>query len=174
MAAGRPVSKLGFRAKGGPSRYRIGLDADLVDATVALDATVERGARHIGLEAEGRGTIQKHPWKVAIKPTTVTFTGDVDTKGIELELSGQELEARGDFSKRGGTLEFETGTIELGNCPYDALVGEHRDLVCGMNLAWAGGVLEGLGDDPGSARSDPAEGRCCVVFDPPGRAGADG
>jgi predicted ArsR family transcriptional regulator len=63
---------------------------------------------------------------------------------------------------------IEGGVIELGNCPYDALVADHRDLVCGMNLAWAGGVLEGLGDDPDGARLDPAEGRCCVVFDPPG------
>ncbi len=112
-AAGRPVPKLELHAKGGPSRYRIGLDADLADATVALDATVERGPRQIGLEAEGHGTIQKHPWKVAIAPTTVTFGGEIDTKGVELELSGQELEAHGNFSKRGGALEFQTGTIDL-------------------------------------------------------------
>ena len=57
------------------------------------------------------------------------------------------------------------GEITLGNCPYHALVGEHRDLVCGMNVAWAGGVLEGLGDDPSAAHLDPAEGRCCVVIE---------
>jgi predicted ArsR family transcriptional regulator len=59
------------------------------------------------------------------------------------------------------------GAISLRNCPYDALIEDHRDVVCGMNVAWAAGVLEGLGDDPAMARLDPAEGRCCVVFDRP-------
>ena len=58
-----------------------------------------------------------------------------------------------------------TGEITLGNCPYHALVADHRDLICGMNVAWAGGVLEAMGEDPGAAHLDPAEGRCCVVFD---------
>lgn len=123
-AAGRPISKLDVRASGGPSRYRIGLDADLVEATVALDAKVERGARHVGIEAEGHGTIKKHPWKVAVAPTTVTFGGEVDTKGIELELSGQELEAHGNFSKRGGTLTFETGRIDLASLSSLLALGE--------------------------------------------------
>ena len=37
------------------------------------------------------------------------------------------------------------GDVCLRNCPYDALVQEHRDVTCGMNLAWAEGVVEGLG-----------------------------
>lgn len=57
------------------------------------------------------------------------------------------------------------GPITMRNCPFDALVDDHRDVICAMNTAWAGGVLEGLGDDPAAARLDPAEGRCCVVID---------
>ncbi len=64
-----------------------------------------------------------------------------------------------------------TGQITLGNCPYDALVEDHRDVVCGMNLAWAGGVLEALGEDADDARLDAADGGCCVVIDPPARRG---
>ena len=37
------------------------------------------------------------------------------------------------------------GTVCLRNCPYDALVADHRDVTCGMNLAWAEGVVEGSG-----------------------------
>src|SRR5437879_6163503 len=37
-----------------------------------------------------------------------------------------------------------SGAIRLQNCPYHALASAHRDLTCGMNLAWATGVLEGL------------------------------
>ena len=56
-----------------------------------------------------------------------------------------------------------TGTMCLRNCPYDALAAEHRDLTCEMNLAWAQGVVEGLGSTA-TARLDPEPGRCCVVI----------
>ena len=56
------------------------------------------------------------------------------------------------------------GEVCLRNCPYDALVSEHRDLTCGMNLAWAEGVVEGLGVSEVNAVLDPEPGRCCVVF----------
>ncbi len=73
------------------------------------------------------------------------------------------------------------GAIHLQNCPYHALSATHRDLTCGMNLAWAEGVLEGLGGDvepdagprttgPRSvglrAEFAPEPGACCVVFRP--------
>jgi predicted ArsR family transcriptional regulator len=54
-------------------------------------------------------------------------------------------------------------TVRLGNCPFDALASEHRDLTCGMNLAWAKGVLNGLGS-PATAQLEPEPGHCCVVF----------
>ena len=60
--------------------------------------------------------------------------------------------------------EQGAGAITLGNCPYHALVEDHRDLVCGMNLAWAEGVLEGVGEVDAQARLDPEPGRCCVVI----------
>jgi predicted ArsR family transcriptional regulator len=53
--------------------------------------------------------------------------------------------------------------VELSNCPFDGLVAEHRELVCGMNLALLTGVVDGLGCDGATARLDPAPGRCCVV-----------
>ena len=53
------------------------------------------------------------------------------------------------------------------NCPYDALVQEHRDLTCGMNLAWAEGVVEGLGASDVAVELSPEPGRCCVVFHQP-------
>jgi predicted ArsR family transcriptional regulator len=59
-----------------------------------------------------------------------------------------------------------TGTIRLRNCPFDALVPEHRQLTCGMNLA----VLEGVADGLGSRTLAPVRrtepGYCCVAFDP--------
>src|SRR5690606_27932461 len=58
------------------------------------------------------------------------------------------------------------GEISLRNCPFHAIAQEHTELVCGMNEALIRGVLTGAGDDPGRARLEPREGRCCVVIDP--------
>jgi predicted ArsR family transcriptional regulator len=62
--------------------------------------------------------------------------------------------------------ETEAGQIRLGNCPFDALVEDHRDLVCGMNVSLARGLLEGLGEERLTARLDPQPGLCCVAIGP--------
>ncbi len=56
------------------------------------------------------------------------------------------------------------GEICLRNCPFDALVPEHRDLVCGMNVELNGGLLKGLRLTGVQALFKPADGRCCVVL----------
>jgi predicted ArsR family transcriptional regulator len=71
----------------------------------------------------------------------------------------EELDERG-YEPR----ETASGEIRLGNCPFHALVDDHRDLVCGMNLALADGLLAGLGDDRAQARLDPQPGQCCVAI----------
>jgi predicted ArsR family transcriptional regulator len=83
-------------------------------------------------------------------------------------------EVRGSFGRllgllRGAGYEPEidpAGDVCLLNCPYDALVQEHRDLTCGMNFAWAEGVVEGLGASDVGVVLSPEPGRCCVVFHP--------
>jgi predicted ArsR family transcriptional regulator len=65
--------------------------------------------------------------------------------------------------------ETASGEIRFGNCPFRSLVEDHRDLVCGTNLALAQGMLTGLGDDRATARLDPQPGLCCVAI-APGRA----
>jgi predicted ArsR family transcriptional regulator len=57
-----------------------------------------------------------------------------------------------------------SGDVSLRNCPYAALSSSHRDLTCGMNLAWAQGIVDGLGDQIIRVELAPAPGRCCVVF----------
>jgi predicted ArsR family transcriptional regulator len=66
-------------------------------------------------------------------------------------------------------LETPSGEIRFSNCPFHALVDDHRDLVCGMNHALASGILTGLGDDRLTARLDPGPGQCCVAIS--GRTG---
>jgi predicted ArsR family transcriptional regulator len=55
------------------------------------------------------------------------------------------------------------GEIALANCPFHRLAEEHRSLVCGMNLDFLGGLLEGMGPvDRLDARLAPEPGYCCV------------
>ena len=57
----------------------------------------------------------------------------------------------------------DDGDIRLRNCPYDALVDDHRPLVCGMNLALIDGVVHGAGGTGFAARLDTRPGLCCVA-----------
>ena len=60
--------------------------------------------------------------------------------------------------------EHSPGEIRLRNCPFHALVAEHKELVCGMNLALVEGVVLGL-DLPGVRPVlDPRPGMCCVAL----------
>jgi predicted ArsR family transcriptional regulator len=53
--------------------------------------------------------------------------------------------------------------IALVNCPFHRLAEEHRSLVCGMNLDFLAGLLEGIGpSDRLDARLEPEPGYCCV------------
>jgi predicted ArsR family transcriptional regulator len=63
----------------------------------------------------------------------------------------------------------EADEIRLRNCPFHALVADHRRVVCGMNLALIEGLTSGLGDRRVEARVDPGPGRCCVALVTTGR-----
>lgn len=58
----------------------------------------------------------------------------------------------------------ETGVIRLRNCPFDALVDQHRPLVCGTNLALAEGIASGAGMRQYTPVIDRQPGFCCVAF----------
>jgi predicted ArsR family transcriptional regulator len=58
--------------------------------------------------------------------------------------------------------EPAAGEIRLRNCPFHALASEHREVVCGMNLALIEGVVEGLQLPAAKPVLAPAPGMCCV------------
>jgi len=60
-------------------------------------------------------------------------------------------------------VDTASGTVSLRNCPFDALAAGHRQLTCSMNLAWAQGVVTGLGDWHTEVELAPEPGRCCVL-----------
>jgi len=61
-------------------------------------------------------------------------------------------------------IEEPRGVVRLRNCPFDALARGHRELVCGMNLAFMEGVLAGLEASGLKATFDPQPGLCCVTL----------
>lgn len=73
------------------------------------------------------------------------------------------------LAERLGDLGYEparTGNrLELTNCPFHAVAQEQTDLVCGVNLAFVEGVVEGL-ECPGlNPRLEPHGERCCVTVE---------
>jgi predicted ArsR family transcriptional regulator len=56
------------------------------------------------------------------------------------------------------------GGLRLRNCPFDAIVRDHRALVCGANLCVMEGLVAGLGILGIKPELDPQPGQCCVIF----------
>ena len=103
----------------------------------ALVQTARSIGEHIGTEARSRAG--SRPGRKRL------VSGMVEA----LAAQGYEPEATG-------------GELRLRNCPFHALVSEHRDLVCGMNLALIEGVVDGMELSPAKPVLAPAPGMCCV------------
>jgi predicted ArsR family transcriptional regulator len=58
----------------------------------------------------------------------------------------------------------DDGVVRLRNCPFHALVDEHRELTCAMNHALLEGATTAVANSGFRAISDPREGLCCVAF----------
>jgi predicted ArsR family transcriptional regulator len=104
-----------------------------------LSATARASGRRIGHEAVG--------------PTGPLSRRDERRRAV------LDLLARHGYEPKLGTR----GEITLANCPFHRLAEEHRAVVCGMNLDFLTGLLEGL--DPSDrleARFAPEPGQCCV------------
>lgn len=65
--------------------------------------------------------------------------------------------------------EEADGAVLLRNCPFHALVQDHRALTCSMNLALLDALCTTLGDADLRAEPRPEDGYCCVAFVPAGR-----
>jgi predicted ArsR family transcriptional regulator len=93
-----------------------------------------------------------------IGEAAVAVTGPL-TKRDERRAAVLELLARHGYEPVLG----KRGEIALVNCPFHRLAEEHRSLVCGMNLDFLAGLLDGMGPaDRLDARLQPEPGFCCV------------
>ena len=80
------------------------------------------------------------------------------------EYPGRGVTTRLDalLEETGYAPQREGSEVRLLNCPFHKLAQEHRDLVCGMNLCFVEGALDGLGAESLRARLEPEEDYCCV------------
>jgi predicted ArsR family transcriptional regulator len=81
-------------------------------------------------------------------------------------------EAQGLLEGHGFEPYLDEDVLRLRNCPFDSLVAEHRELVCGMNLSLMEGFLDGLRVSGVTAILDPQPGTCCVALPMRGGRGA--
>lgn len=57
------------------------------------------------------------------------------------------------------------GEVTLSNCPFSALVSDHPELTCQMNLALLEGFSQALPGAGVTARLRPGDGHCCVLLE---------
>lgn len=119
--------------------------AAAVDASGARQtrAALKRMARSIGMRIGGEAR---------------ALTGVPASRKREIACTMAALSAQGYEPER------SSGEIRLRNCPFHSLVGEHKDLVCGMNLALIDGVVAGLDVPRVTPVLDPEPGLCCVAL----------
>ena len=78
-------------------------------------------------------------------------------------VTGDELDrVAGALGGAGFEPRREHDEVALHNCPFDALARDHTELVCGVNLDFVTGVLDGLGCASARAHLRPEPEHCCV------------
>jgi predicted ArsR family transcriptional regulator len=200
VAQGRPVGREEAAREVGITRPLAAFHLDRLTEAGLLEAGYQRLTGRTGPGAGRPARIYRRAEReiaVTLPPRHYELVADLFAEALQRIGDGspppQLIEAAHDSGERVGTaaaaggdgtlvgvLEragyeptVDDGTIRLRNCPFDALVDEHRPLVCGTNLAFANGILDGLGNEHGTdyePRLDAQPGYCCVVF---GRASGD-
>lgn len=150
--AGRPA-KLYRRAEGAvelslPARRYVqaaelfAAALEMTDPTAVLVGARERGE---ALGASARRGVEADP---------APEGQPIDPLLVALREAGYEPHEDGSF-------------VVLRNCPFDALVADHRGLTCAMNLALLDGIRSGVGETARWPRPVAIPGACCVAFGPP-------
>jgi predicted ArsR family transcriptional regulator len=91
------------------------------------------------------------------------------------DAAAPKPDVRRALSERGyEAYDSDDGDIRLRNCPFHRLAEEHRDLVCGANLALLQGLVDQLHlGDQLQPRLDPRPGECCVALGAQDARGSD-
>jgi predicted ArsR family transcriptional regulator len=127
-------------------------------------------ARRYDLAAEVLAQALENP---RAKNASVSVAAVAHRTGAELGAAARARAGRGSSLRRVTQLldaqgyeptEAPRGVVRMRNCPFHEVAQSHPDLVCGMNLAFLEGIVEGAGADGVSATLDPQPGQCCVTL----------
>lgn len=110
----------------------------------AVAAAARTIARSRGAEDGAAGRQQTRPGRLGAERALTAAAAVLETRGYEpARTSPRELALR--------------------NCPFHRLAERSRDLVCGINLAYCTGLVEGLAAGGAvTAVLEPVDGQCCV------------
>ena len=136
------------------------------DREVALSVPPRRYdlAGQVLAEAVDRAAREDVPVATLVQRVARDVGRELGTASVpSLEDVGDDLARTAEVLEQHG---YQPRTVEremcLTNCPFDRLVADHTELVCGLNLALVEGVLDGLEATALEARLEPATGLCCV------------
>jgi predicted ArsR family transcriptional regulator len=157
-----------YRRRSGRTGPGAGRPAKFYRRAEGQQVDVSLPARRYGLAAEIMADGLEH----AREPAALAAVQEA-ARSMGRRLAGAAPREGGDgaallavLTENGFEPLAEDGAIRLRNCPFDALVSEHRALTCGLNLTLLESVAAEL---PASGfrpvpRSRP--GLCCVEFVP--------
>lgn len=158
--AGRPA-KLYRRAEG---ELSVSLPARKYNLAARLLATAVDDAAHSGTSVSEALTRAAAEHGQDLGEEVRHRVGNRPSRRALLDASLAVLDEQG-YEPRQCSRE-----VVLANCPFHALVGEHLELVCGMNHDVLCGMADAVGDEVLSARLAPSDGNCCVRLDADRRA----
>jgi predicted ArsR family transcriptional regulator len=105
--------------------------------------------------------------RVALREAAWQFGSDLGTRSIGTGPAAADAwQAAASILRAQGfePWQAEDGTMRVRNCPFHQLAAEHREVICGMNLALIEGLVAGLGASQLHPALDPQPGCCCVAI----------
>ena len=127
------------------------------------DATSLGGAEADGADLDpGAGDANADTGAGGVDPDAELGGADTGAGGVDPDAAGLVADALRVHGFEPWT--DSDGAVGLRNCPFHRLAEQHRDIVCGMNLALVEGLVAGLGAGGMRPALEPRPGQCCVVI----------
>jgi predicted ArsR family transcriptional regulator len=145
------------------------IDVTLPERRYELAARILVEAADTRSSARGRAALRKTARKVGEKIGADSRARAIASAPASKSKKAVVARAMTALSSCGYEPVHAGGEIRLRNCPFHALVRNHTDLVCGMNLALMQGVVQGLELSAVQPELDPRPGMCCVALRLPGK-----
>jgi predicted ArsR family transcriptional regulator len=163
----RPAGRTGPGA-GRPAKVYVRSGAEFVVSVPPRDYELAARLLTIAVEADSGGAS-----RAALATAAEQFGAGLGIRSIEAGRAGGGAWQAAETALRTQGYEpwqAEDGRLRLRNCPFHQLAAEHREVMCGMNLALIKGLVTGLGASELHPALDPRPGCCCVAIDagPPG------